>query len=57
MYGNDELVKRSFNNDFRNTAFINTGIKIGSDAIILNQFFRIIPLVSVPVTFPAADNS
>jgi hypothetical protein len=37
MNGNDKLIQRTFDNNLGNTSFIDTGIEVSPDPVILDQ--------------------
>src|SRR6185312_1617298 len=57
MDRDDQFIQRAFYYNFRNATFIDTGVQVGSDPVVFNQFFTIIFWICKPVTVPSADDS
>ena len=57
MDGNDQLIQRTLNNDLGNASLVDTGIQVSPDLVVLDQFGSEILFASVPVAFPATDDS
>src|SRR5258708_1147475 len=56
MDRHDQLIQRTFNNDLGNSTFIDTGIQVSPDLIVLDQLEGIIFFAAVPVGFPTSDD-
>ena len=56
MNGNDKLIQRTFDNNLGNTSFIDTGIEVSPDPVILDQLGRKIFSVTIPVGLPTTDD-
>jgi hypothetical protein len=57
MYGNDELVQSSLDNDLGDATFVDTGSQVSTDLVILDKLDGIILLITVPVTLPSTDDA
>jgi hypothetical protein len=52
----DQLVQGTLDNDLGDPAFVDTGIQVGSDLVILDQLGSIVFLAAIPIGFPTADD-
>src|SRR5208282_3394798 len=57
MDSNNQFIECALDYDLSNSAFVDTGIQIGPDFVVLNQLVRVIFLATIPVGFPSADDS
>ena len=56
MDRHDQLVQRALDNDLGDPSFIDTGVQVGSDLVVLDQLGSIVFLAAIPVGFPTADD-
>src|SRR5947199_4279451 len=57
MDGNDQFTQRALNDDLGNTAFIDAGIQVGPDFVILDQLGSKIFFIAIPVRFLSSDDA
>jgi hypothetical protein len=56
MDRHDQLVQRTLDNYLGDPSFIDTGIQVGSDLVVLDQLGSIVFLAAIPVGFPTTDD-
>src|SRR5690606_12564003 len=54
---NDQLAQRALDHDLRNATFIDTGVQVSPDLVVLDQFGSEVFLAAIPVGFPSTDDT